>query len=180
MFLVGYRTFVAVVTVSLCFYRNDKCRGTAPSRAWLQDALSSWLPQGPLWHNAGVLAQGGDGETNIWDSAVEAGGVLHHGPQRLQRGIICSMRYFGFLHSILWAAQNDSNKTPPLTQGNLECTVLLSSRNFYLIIWTYCLECSGHNCLSNHLRTVIVCSATLPIMINVFAQFLYHILLLFF
>lgn len=60
------------------FCRYDQCWSPAPSRTWLQNALSSELSQAIVWYHAGVLEEGGDGETHVWDLAVEAGGVLHH------------------------------------------------------------------------------------------------------
>ena len=74
--------------------RYDQRRGSPPSGAWLPHALPPWLPQTTLRHHAGVLAQGGDGEAHLWDPAMEAGGVLHHGPQGLSRGLLCQMKNY--------------------------------------------------------------------------------------
>ena len=72
--------------------RNDERWSAAPGGAWLPHAVPPWLPQGPVRHHAGVLAQGGDGAAHLRNPAVEAGGVLHHGPQGLPRGVLRQMR----------------------------------------------------------------------------------------
>lgn len=72
--------------------RYDQCRSPSPSRTWLQNALSPELSQASVRYHAGVLEEGGDGETHFWDLAVETGGVLHHRGLRLQGSGQCQIK----------------------------------------------------------------------------------------
>lgn len=71
--------------VFLC--RHDQCWGASSSGTWLSHAMSTQLPASPIWDHAWVLAQGRNGETYIWNSAVETWGVLHSPRERVQRGL---------------------------------------------------------------------------------------------
>lgn len=45
--------------------RYDQCRSPSPSRTWLQNAMSPELSQASVRYHAGVLEEGGDGETHF-------------------------------------------------------------------------------------------------------------------
>jgi fyn-related kinase len=50
---------------SYFLFRHDQCRGPAPSRTWVSDAVSAGLPATTLRHHARVLAQGSDQEADV-------------------------------------------------------------------------------------------------------------------
>jgi len=82
-YLVG--TYHVWHPVGRVVFRNDKRRSSTPGGAWLSYAVSARLPDTTLWHNGRVLAQGRDGETDLRDPPMEAGGLLHAARQRIHR-----------------------------------------------------------------------------------------------
>jgi len=58
-------------------FRHDKRRSPSSSGARLPDAGPPGVLPRPVRHHAGVLAQGPHEETNLWNSSVEAGRLLH-------------------------------------------------------------------------------------------------------
>ena len=65
--------------------RYDKCRGPPPGGARLSHAVSTRVPAGAVRDNARELEEGRDGTSDVRDTAMEAGGVLHSLRQRVQR-----------------------------------------------------------------------------------------------
>lgn len=143
------------------FCRYDQCWSPAPSRTWLQNALSSELSQAIVWYHAGVLEEGGDGETHVWDLAVEAGGVLHHRGLRLQgsgqrqikshysrTGIYCCLTLFWLTVDVDWRGcwgglWQSHGFTESMTKWNTLLYYLLIS--FYLVQsmkQSFCTGCS--------------------------------------
>lgn len=66
---------------------HDQRRGAAPGGPRLPHAVPARLPARALRDHAGVLAQGPREAAHLRDAAVEAGGLLHHGGQRVQGGV---------------------------------------------------------------------------------------------
>lgn len=66
------------------YSRNDERWSIKPSGAWISNADPAQLHTGPVWHYAGMLAQGPDATTHVRDAAVEVGGLFHIRPKWLQ------------------------------------------------------------------------------------------------
>lgn len=67
--------------------RHDQRGGAASSGPRLPHAMPTRLPARTLRDHAGVLAQGPRQAAHLRDAAVEVGGLLHHGGQRVQGGV---------------------------------------------------------------------------------------------
>lgn len=58
---------------------HDKPAGGPEDPDGLQDAMSSELPESPVWHHGGLLEGGRTGPTHIWNPAVESRGLFWRG-----------------------------------------------------------------------------------------------------
>lgn len=67
--------------VSFAFRRYDKRRSPEPGRARLPNATAAELQRSPVRDYARMLEQRSDATAYLRDAAVEAGRLLHHGPQ---------------------------------------------------------------------------------------------------
>lgn len=69
-------------------FRYDERRSIAPGGAWLPDAGPTELSAGLVRYHARVLAPGPDEEAHVRNTAVETGGLLHHGGVGIQRSVV--------------------------------------------------------------------------------------------
>lgn len=71
---------VRSVTMSQCdCFSHDELPGCPEGSNRLQDAVPPQLPQSYVWNHVGLLEGEGTRPAHLWDSAVEAGGLLRPG-----------------------------------------------------------------------------------------------------